>query len=207
MDACEVYSRQWATKEDVELDTLSEWIKSIGDVVKRRIQRLKHSVNTRSESIFRDPVVVHELSRLHENFVIVPADKASNNYTFVCKKHYVDILIEELWLHLTSWESCIQWRIFLHQKCWTTTNRSSRPSEYRQTMRSSICLTFIGFRRCTKIHINIDSLRVHQNVRPSLCPFYSHNCLHILSMVSWSINHMWILKIQKNYLIILNLQI
>ena len=39
-------------------------------------------------------------SRLHENFVIVPADKASNNYTFVCKRYYVDILIEELGLHL-----------------------------------------------------------------------------------------------------------
>ena len=67
-----------------------------------------------------------------------------------------------------------------------TTNRSSLPSENRQTMRSSICLTFIGFRRCTKIHINIDSLRVHQSVRPSLCPFYSQNCLHILSKVSRS---------------------
>ena len=41
-----------------------------------------------------------ELSRLHENFVIVPADKSSNNYTFVCKRYYVDILIEELGLHL-----------------------------------------------------------------------------------------------------------
>ena len=99
MDACEIYARQLAKKEDVELDTLSEWIKSIGDVVKRRIRRLKHSVNTRYEFIFRDPDVVHELSRLHENFVIVPADKASNNYTFVCKKHYVDILIEELGLN------------------------------------------------------------------------------------------------------------
>ena len=68
-------------------------------MVKRRIRRLKHSVNTRYESIFRDPDVVHELSRPHENFVIVPADKASNNYTFVCKKHYADILIEELGLH------------------------------------------------------------------------------------------------------------
>ena len=31
--------------------------------------------------------------------VIVPADKASNNYTFVCKRYYVDILVEELGLH------------------------------------------------------------------------------------------------------------
>ena len=67
--------------EDVELETLSEWIKSNGDVLKRRIRRLKHSVNTRHESIFSYPNVVTELSRLHENIVIVPADKASNNYT------------------------------------------------------------------------------------------------------------------------------
>ena len=100
MDACEAYARRWAKKEDVELDTLSEWIKSIGDVLKRRIRRLKHSINTRYESIFSDPDVVTELSRLHENFVIVPADKASYNYTFVCKRYYVDILIEELGLHL-----------------------------------------------------------------------------------------------------------
>ena len=100
MDACEAYARRWAKEEDVELDTLSEWIKSIGDVLKRRIRRLKHSINTRHESIFSDPDVVTELSRLHENFVIVPADKASNNYTFVCKRYYVDILIEELGLHL-----------------------------------------------------------------------------------------------------------
>ena len=99
MDACEEYARRWAKKEDVEVDTLSEWIKSIADVLKRRIRRLKHSVNTRYVSIFSDPDVVRELSRLHENFVIVPADKASNNYTFVCKRHYVSILSEELGLN------------------------------------------------------------------------------------------------------------
>ena len=99
MDACEEYARRWAKKEDVEVDTLSEWIKSIADVLRRRIRRLKRSVSTRHESIFCDPEVVRELSRLHENFVIVPADKASNNYTFVCRKYYVSILIEELGLN------------------------------------------------------------------------------------------------------------
>ena len=99
MDACEEYARRWAKKEDVEVDTLSEWVKSISDVLKRRIRRLKRAVNTRHESIFCDPEVVRELSRLHENFVIVPADIASNNYTFVCKKYYVSILIEELGLN------------------------------------------------------------------------------------------------------------
>ena len=46
MDACEAYSRRWAKKEDIELDSLSERIKSIGDVLKGRIRRLKHPVNT-----------------------------------------------------------------------------------------------------------------------------------------------------------------
>ena len=81
------------------------------DVLKRRNRRLKHSVNTRHESIFSDPDVVRELSRLHENFVIVPADKASNNYTFVCKRHYVSILSEELGLNSlpgNPWEPYIQ---------------------------------------------------------------------------------------------------
>ena len=85
--------------KDVEVDTLSEWIKSIANVLKRRFRRIKHSVNTIHESIFSDTYVVRELSRLHETFVIVPADKASNNYTFVCKRHYVSILSEELGLN------------------------------------------------------------------------------------------------------------
>ena len=51
------------------------------------------------EQNYYDPHVVREFSRLHENFVIVPADKASYNYTFVCKKYYVNILIEKLGLN------------------------------------------------------------------------------------------------------------
>ena len=213
MDACEAYARQWTKKEDVELDTLSEWIKSIGEVVKRRNGRLKHSVNTRSESIFRDPDVVRELSRLHENVVIVLADKASNNYTFVCKRHYVDILIEELGsIHFLETLHTI-WQIFLHQRGWTTTNRSSPPSEYRQIVRSSICRTIIGFLRCTKIHINIDWLRVHRSVRPSLYRFFSQNCLRILKGLQKycetaysrsGVNQMWILKNSKEVLDHLN---
>ena len=56
-----------------------------------------------------------------------------------------------------------------------------------------------------KIHINTDSLRVHRSARPSLYPFYSQNCLHILSKVDLQkycetaysrsgVNQMWILK-------------
>ena len=43
--------------------------------------------------------------------------------------------------------------------------------------------TYIGFQRCTKIHINTDSLPVHPSAPPNLYPFFSRNCLHILSKV------------------------
>ena len=71
MDAYEEYARRWAKKEDLEVDTLSEWVKSIAYALKRGIWRLNRSVNIRHESIFCDPEVVRELSRLQENFVIV----------------------------------------------------------------------------------------------------------------------------------------
>ena len=99
MDACAEYARRRARKEDIEVDTLSEWIKSIAEVIKRRIRRLKHSVNPRHEPILSYPDVVGELSLLHENYVIVPADKASNNYIFVCKRYNVSILTEKLGLN------------------------------------------------------------------------------------------------------------
>ena len=57
------------------------------------------TLSTPDTSIFSDPDVVRELSRLHENFVTIPADKASNNYTFVCKRHYVSIFTGELGLN------------------------------------------------------------------------------------------------------------
>ena len=99
MDASEVYTRQWAKKEDIELDTLSEWIKWICDVVKRRIRRLNILSTPDPSPLFVTLMLSMNCPVSMRIFAIVPADKASNNYTFVCKKHYVDVLIEELGLH------------------------------------------------------------------------------------------------------------
>jgi hypothetical protein len=44
-------------------------------------------------SVFKKPEVVNELRRLHDNFVLVPADKASNNIVFVCKNYYYECLL------------------------------------------------------------------------------------------------------------------
>jgi hypothetical protein len=45
------------------------------------------------------------LRRLHDNFVLVPADKASNNIVFVCKNFYYECLLNELGFTSTSGNS------------------------------------------------------------------------------------------------------
>ena len=96
MDSVEEYARCWAKKEDVEVDTLSEWVKSVMALVKRRGSALSRTMSHRHESVFDDPDVAAELAEIHEKFVVVPANKASKNIVFVCKTHYINCLMEEL---------------------------------------------------------------------------------------------------------------
>ena len=50
---------------------------------------------------FKKPEVIRELNRLHEEYVLVPADKACNNMVFVCKAHYHQCIINELGINST----------------------------------------------------------------------------------------------------------
>jgi hypothetical protein len=47
-------------------------------------------------SVFNDQEAVKCHSSLHDKYVIVPADKASNYIVFVCKSYYFECLIKEL---------------------------------------------------------------------------------------------------------------
>ena len=96
MDSVEDYARRWAKEEEVELDSLSEWIKSIRHLLKRRMYMAGRSVNNKPKSVFSDTDVTEHLADLHNRYVIVPADKASNNVVFVCKTYYFECLQREL---------------------------------------------------------------------------------------------------------------
>ena len=103
MNSVEDYAKRWAKEEDVEVDTSSEWVKSIASLVNRRIQsNLRTTMSTRCKSMFNIPAVVDELADIHDKYAIVPADKASNNIVFVCKAHYINCLREELCLNSTA---------------------------------------------------------------------------------------------------------
>jgi hypothetical protein len=102
MDSVEEYARRWAKSEGEELDTLCEWIKNIRKLLRSRIHHLSGKMRTIYPSVFKNTEVVNELRRLHDNIVLVPADKASNNIVFVCKKYYYECLLNELGFTSTS---------------------------------------------------------------------------------------------------------
>jgi hypothetical protein len=87
MDSVEDYDTQWAKREKEDLDTVSEWVRSVRSLIQIRIKQLSGSMSTRSTSIFKDPIVVKHLSLLHDKYVIVSVDMTPNNIVFVCKSH------------------------------------------------------------------------------------------------------------------------
>ena len=96
MDSVADYARKRAKREKEDLDTHSEWVKSVRSLMQIRIKKLNGSMSTGSTAIFKDPNVAKHMSLLHDKYVVVSADKAPNNVVFVCKSHYVECLIKEL---------------------------------------------------------------------------------------------------------------
>jgi hypothetical protein len=105
MDAVEDYARRWIKREvdqDPELESLSHWVRTIRFLVQGRIHKLKNCVNSRPKSVFKDQEAVKCLFSLHDKYVIVPADKASNNIVFVCKSYFFECLLKDLGIHINT---------------------------------------------------------------------------------------------------------
>ena len=60
-----------------------------------RISDLKAHFKSPKSKVLDQPDVKDTLHKLHANYVLVPADKAANNVTIVCKKYYIDTLVKE----------------------------------------------------------------------------------------------------------------
>jgi hypothetical protein len=81
MDTVEEYTRRWIKSLGEERDIFSECIKSIRHSLKTCIRYLPVKMRTIYPSVFtcKKPEVIDDFCRLHNNFELVPADKASNN--------------------------------------------------------------------------------------------------------------------------------
>ena len=75
-NSIDLYEEQWSKREQVDVKYLSEWKDQIKKLVVERISSLKEKIRSPKQKILNDPDVKDTLRRLHDDFVLVPADKA-----------------------------------------------------------------------------------------------------------------------------------
>ena len=76
---------------------LSEWVGTVKLLIENNIKRLKSwGHKTRKRQVLKDTRCRTALRELHSEYVLVPADKASNNVIIVCKKYYTEVIRKEL---------------------------------------------------------------------------------------------------------------
>ena len=89
---------KWAQSEEVDVKLFDEWKCKVFEDVKSKVLTLKktEAKRARHKSILHSKPVKNYLEKLHQHFVLVPTDKASNNVAIVCKKFYIQQSLKEL---------------------------------------------------------------------------------------------------------------
>ena len=95
-ESTDLYAERWTKWEQDNLKYLSKWKGTPKKLVTDRTSGLKGKFNRPNQKILNDPWVKDCLRKLHEDFVLVPADKAAKNIIVICKKYYIETLIKEL---------------------------------------------------------------------------------------------------------------
>ena len=91
------YVKKWARIASVDRQVLRDWEETVHECIEQRVRCLKQQhVNRRKKHVLKNRVHLDYLNKLHENYVLVPADKAGNNIIVVCKKYYLDVVLKEL---------------------------------------------------------------------------------------------------------------
>ena len=100
MEAVRDYKTRWAKQEMVDIRVLDEWEGRIITAIRNKIDKIrnKHKMWRKRvrKQILRDQRHLKYLDDFQEQYVLVPADKASNNVIVVCKKYYLEVVVNEL---------------------------------------------------------------------------------------------------------------
>ena len=98
LEAVRAYKVRWAKREHFDVRILNEWHNMLNECIGNRIDvlRRKKKPMLRKVQVLKNGMESEYLKQFHQQFVLVPADKAGNNIIVVCKKYYVDVVIKEL---------------------------------------------------------------------------------------------------------------
>ena len=86
-----------AIRKKINEDDLLPWKNKICEKIRDKTDALKNIIKTPSSKTYLNNKEVKEyLTELHTKYVIVPIDKAANNISIICKKFYVERLLDEV---------------------------------------------------------------------------------------------------------------
>ena len=95
------FKRKLSKKAKLKEKCLDPWFDFLIKKLKTRIKAIDPS-EIESNDIFQQESVKRYLNHLHKRFVIVPVDKASNNYSIICRQFYLEVLMKELGIQETG---------------------------------------------------------------------------------------------------------
>ena len=81
------FQLKFPKREIVELSVLSSWEEMVKGQLEERISKLKLNFKQPTGKVLQNVDVKACLSDLHNKYVFVPADKAPNNITIICKRY------------------------------------------------------------------------------------------------------------------------
>ena len=97
VEAIDYCIEHMANRKKIEDTDLLPWKNMICRMVQNKIKSLKSKVKCpRIKPVLNDNEVKRCLSELHAKYVIVPIDKAANNISIICKKFYIEVLMNEV---------------------------------------------------------------------------------------------------------------
>ena len=95
--AVSAYKSKWSKREGVDSRVLNEWEHMVRECIARRIRSLREKhINRRKQHVLKSRKHLQYLHEFQRKFVLVPADKAANNVIVVCKKYYLEVVLNEL---------------------------------------------------------------------------------------------------------------
>ena len=183
-------------------------VRTIRSLVEGRIHKLKNCVIVDLSLYLKTKKC---LSSLHDKYVIVPANKASNNIVFVCTSYYFECLIKELGIHSNSCSNTTYKPTSLDKDEILANHRSFMTSLRIPSGKESEDLPYLycipklhktpykeryiaGLSTCSMKELSIQLTKIMSAVKEGQQKY----CETVYSRSG--INHMWILKNSKDLL-------
>ena len=88
-----------ANKYNIKTENFTDWEIKVKDIISNRINFFVDNykdIFSCKPSLFVDEEVKKYIKKLHHDFVVTVADKAANNFVFICKKLYITVLMNEM---------------------------------------------------------------------------------------------------------------